>query len=173
MLLPILIIFLSTAVPSLAHPVGLNLDIVNERALGTLGQSASLFQNVTHKCGTPGPSDELRQAHADFREQSRQNKEERQASSPIVVPTYVHFVSTIDQSNNYPPNVRNSMITSQVTSLSLLSLSSPSSLLTDKPPLPRSPSSPPSTAPPASPSASPPPPGPSTTAGPPTPTPPA
>lgn len=140
MFLPILFIFLSTAVPSLAHPVGPNLDIVNERALGTLGHSVSLFQNVTHKCGTPSPSNELRQAHADFREQSRQKKEERQASSPIAVPTYVHFVSTIDQSHNYPPNVRNSMITSQVTSLSLLSLLSllsPLSIDRQTPPAPQ------------------------------------
>lgn len=134
MLLPISFIFLSTTVPSLAHPVGPNLDIIN---FDILGHRASLFQNVTHRCGTTGPSDELRQAHADFREQSRQKKEEeRQASSPIVVPTYVHFVSTVDQSHYYPPLVRNSMITSQVkTSLSLPPLSfPPTSLLTDRPP---------------------------------------
>ncbi|CAD6572076.1 MAG: hypothetical protein ASARMPRED_005043 [Alectoria sarmentosa] len=104
---------------SFAHPTGISLDLLNERALGPVGH-VSLFQNVTRKCGTPDPSNELRQAHADFLQQSRHSKKKRQASSPIVVQTYVHFVSTIDQENYYPPSVRTAMITAQVAVLTSL-----------------------------------------------------
>ncbi|KAL9134880.1 MAG: hypothetical protein Q9175_003932 [Cornicularia normoerica] len=115
MLLPISFIFLSAvAIPSLAHPIGGSLDLLDNRALGTVGRNVSVVQNITHICGTRGPSDVLRQAHADFREQSRHGKKKRQASSPIVVQTYVHFVSTTDQVKYYPSSVRTAMVTNQV-----------------------------------------------------------
>ena len=112
MLLIISFIFLSS-IPSSAHPTGASLDFLTELDLG-VGHNVSLFQNVTRRCGTPGPSNELRQAHADFLDQSRHNKRNRQASSPIVVQTYVHFVSTTDQANHYPSSVRTAMVTAQV-----------------------------------------------------------
>ena len=115
MLLSTLLILLSAGtVPSFAHPTSISFDRLNERALGPVGHNVSLFQNVTRRCGTLDPSNELRQAHAGFLQQSRHSKEKRQASSPIVVQTYVHFVSTIDQENYYPPSVRTAMITAQV-----------------------------------------------------------
>lgn len=115
MLLPVSFLFLSTAaIPSFAHPVDTSPDLLNERTLGIVGQNVSLFQNVTQICGTRGPSDELRQAHADYLEQSRQGKKERQANAPIVVQTYIHFVSTTDQVKHYPSSVRTTMINSQV-----------------------------------------------------------
>lgn len=106
--------FLSiAAIRSFAHPVGGSLEFLNERALGTVGQNVSLIQNLAQICGTGGPSDELRRAHADFLEQSRQSDKERRASSPIVVDTYIHFVSTTDQMQHYLYSIRTTMITSQ------------------------------------------------------------
>ena len=126
MLLPISFIFLSAAaIPSFAHPTGGSLEFHNERSFGTVGHNVSLFQNVTQICGTRGPSNELRQAHADFLEQTRQSKEKRQASSPIVVQTYIHFVSTTDQMRYYPSSVRTTMVTSQVVLFLVVSLSLP------------------------------------------------
>lgn len=107
-------------IPSFAHPTGTSPNLLNERALGPLGYNGSLFQNVTRRCGTPDPSNELRQAHADFLEQSRHSKKERQASSPIVVQTYAHFVSTTDQEIYYPSSVRTAMVTDQISVLTSL-----------------------------------------------------
>lgn len=122
MLLPLsfLLFLFTAAIPTFAHPVGAGLDLLNQRAVGAVGQNASLFQNVTQICGTRGPSHELRRAHADFLDQSRRGKKERRAGSPIVVQTYIHFVSTTDQMNNYPSSVRTAMVTSQVSILNTL-----------------------------------------------------
>ncbi|KAM0801153.1 hypothetical protein BDR22DRAFT_211251 [Usnea florida] len=121
MLLPIpLLSLFAAAMPGSAHPTGGSLGFVNERALGTAAQNISIFQNVTRICGTGEPSNELVQAHASFLEQSRNSKNKRQASPPLVVQTYVHFVSTTDQMNYYPPSVRTAMVTNQVSILTTL-----------------------------------------------------
>lgn len=115
MLLQTSFILLSAAIiPSFAYPTGASPNLLKELALGPVGHNISLFQNVTRRCGTPDPSNELRQAHADFLEQSRHSKKKRQPSSPIVVQTYAHFVSTTDQEIHYPSSVRTAMVTAQV-----------------------------------------------------------
>ena len=133
MLLLIPYLFLSTTI---AHPVGTYPDLLTG-TLGNRNASTLSHQNITQICGTHAPSTSLRQAHADFLEKSRQqqqqqqqrsnnNKKERRSSSisssssRIVVTTYVHFVSTTDQSASYPPSVRNAMISSQMSVLNSL-----------------------------------------------------
>lgn len=130
MLLLIPYLLLSTTI---AHPVGTYPDLLTS-TLGNRNASTLSHQNITQICGTHAPSASLRQAHADFLEKSRRqqqqrssnNKKERRSSSisgsssRIVVTTYVHFVSTTDQSASYPPSVRNAMISSQMSVLNSL-----------------------------------------------------
>ena len=63
-------------------------------------------------CGTEPPSETLRKAHADLRDDKP--IESRQSSQRLLVNTYMHFVTTFDQASIYPPNVRNTLMSAQV-----------------------------------------------------------
>lgn len=76
-------------------------------------RKSTSFEPITRVCGTGPPSKGLRSAHRKFH--ARQRLHPRQtASSPIVVDTYAHFVTTDDQAPYYPYKVVSNMIGIQV-----------------------------------------------------------
>ena len=91
-------------------------------ALATLGGNTNpnvpqlqviTIPNISSQmCGTEPPSENLRKAHADLRDDKP--IEPRQSSQRLLINTYMHFVSTFDQASIYPPNVRNTLMSAQV-----------------------------------------------------------
>ena len=88
------------------------------------GPGITILNISSQICGTAPPDETLRQAHANLR--AKQGMQTRASSSPIVVQTYMHLVTTSDQAHNYPFNIRNILFSQQV-GLYSLSFSSSSS----------------------------------------------
>ena len=108
MLLQALIIFAYAARPShaLAIPGGnINPNVTQLQVITIPGISSQM-------CGTEPPSENLREAHAELRDDKP--IEPRQSSQRLLINTYMHFVSTFDQAGIYPPNVRNTLMSAQV-----------------------------------------------------------
>lgn len=108
MLLQALLIFAYAAMPghALAIPGGNSNPNVTQLQVITIPNISSQM------CGTEPPSEDLRKAHADLRDDKP--VEPRQSSQRLLINTYMHFVSTFDQASIYPPNVRNTLMSAQV-----------------------------------------------------------
>ncbi|MCJ1461078.1 hypothetical protein MMC28_011460 [Mycoblastus sanguinarius] len=81
------------------------------------GPGITILNISSQICGTAPPDETLRQAHANLR--AKQGMQTRASSSPIVVQTYMHLVTTSDQAHNYPFNIRNILFSQQSTVLNI------------------------------------------------------
>lgn len=72
------------------------------------------FESITSRvCGTGPPSERLRSAHHKLHAQHRLHSRQT-ASFPIVVDTYLHFVTTDDQAPYYTVNTVSTLMENQV-----------------------------------------------------------
>lgn len=108
MSLQALIIFALAVIPGHA----LALPGANTNPNVTQPQVITIPNISSQMCGTKPPSEELRQAHVDLRDNKPIGP--RQSSQRLLINTYMHFVSTFDQASTYPPNVRNTLMSAQV-----------------------------------------------------------
>lgn len=108
MLLQALIIFAYAASPG--HALAIPGEKTNPNV--TQLQVITIPNISSQMCGTEPPSETLRKAHADLRDDKP--IEPRQFSQRLLINTYMHFVSTFDQASIYPPNVRNTLVSAQV-----------------------------------------------------------
>lgn len=77
-------------------------------------RDSTSFKPLTSRvCGTGSPSEGLRSAHHKLHARHRLHTRQT-ASSPIVVDTYIHFVTTEDQAPYYTGNVVSTLIGNQV-----------------------------------------------------------
>ena len=108
MLLQALMIFAYAVIPGHA----LALPGANTKSNATHPQVITIPNISSQMCGTEPPSVELRQAHVDLRDTKPIGP--RQSSQRLLINTYMHFVSTFDQASTYPHNVRNTLMSAQV-----------------------------------------------------------
>ncbi|MCJ1261830.1 hypothetical protein MMC22_001698 [Lobaria immixta] len=81
-------------------------------------RDSTSFKPLTSRvCGTGSPSEGLRSAHHKLHARHRLHTRQT-ASSPIVVDTYIHFVTTEDQAPYYTGNVVSTLIGNQAAVLS-------------------------------------------------------
>ena len=105
MLLQTFVFFLSNVVPIFAV-------VINYGAVEGIVERPKLPIEV---CGTPPPSDHLKEAHSNLRANPEARlSSEAVAASPLVVQVYVHFVSSQDQASRYSTTTRNNLVTNQV-----------------------------------------------------------
>lgn len=75
----------------------------------------TLHNNVSnHICSTDPPSDALKAAHEKLRNRGRVKRRQVADAGPLVVDTYMHFVSTVDQAKYYSASTRATVATNQV-----------------------------------------------------------
>ena len=108
MLLQAFMIFAYAVIPGHA----LVLPGANTKSNVTQPQVITIPNISSQMCGTKPPSEELRQAHVDLRDNKPIGP--RQSSQRLLINTYMHFVSTFDQASTYPPSVRNNLMSAQV-----------------------------------------------------------
>ena len=97
-------LLLCIAIPTFAH-------VIDYRAVNSPIEHPNLPLQV---CGTPPPSDDLRQSHSFLRSNPEARLQDQAAASPINVQVYVHFVTTSDQAPRFSTATRNKLVTSQV-----------------------------------------------------------
>ena len=129
---PSTLLVLGAISPSLVH--SLPSVLVKNVFLETRGNTD--FSNLTTNqiCGTKQPTPGLREAHAALREDpgvlprligrpeprpfEKRSLEERQTGRPLVIETFIHWVTTFNQAQYYTQTVRANVVEDQVSQYS-------------------------------------------------------
>ena len=108
------LIILSIATSSLSHPLQTRSASNNAT---TSNATISNANSVSRICGTGPPGVALRDTHAQLHRESREaNLQPRKAdlANEIVVDTYMHLVTTVDQASGYTPEKIANLVSNQV-----------------------------------------------------------